>query len=164
MRDAWFALILLALPLWVGGCVVVDAVQEGLVDAPSAEVLGVSVVDVGERSAALEAAVRLSNPNDVELPVESVRVRMVGPGGESFASAVPVTVSMPPNGSEVMQVRGVLPTGNGDVVGEQVRVSVTVRWVPPGEVRAILTETGVPLPFVVARQSGGEGVVGDVEG
>ncbi len=145
------ATVLLLLP--AAGCVVVNAVKEGLVAPPSAEVLGVTVVDADDRATSFEAAVRLSNPNDVELPIESVRLRLVGPGGETFASDALPTVSMPPMGSQVMRVRGVLVGAGDELVGERVAVSVSVRWIPPGEVRAILTESGVPLPVVVARQA-----------
>ncbi|MEM1098867.1 MAG: hypothetical protein AAGH92_08760 [Planctomycetota bacterium] len=165
MQKMLLLVAIAGLTLWgIGGCVVVDAVKEGLVTPPTAEVIGVSVVDVSERGAALEAAVRLTNTNDVELPLEAVRVRMTGPGGRSFSSDAPPTVSMPPNGSQVLRVRGVLSGRNDDLVGEEVAVSVSVRWIPPGEVRGILTESGVPLPVVVARQRAGQGEDGELEG
>ncbi|MEM1446304.1 MAG: hypothetical protein AAGF84_09630 [Planctomycetota bacterium] len=161
MRIALMIMTIAALLLpGISGCVVVDAIKEGIVTPPTAEVIGVSVVDASDRGTALEAAVRLSNANNVELPIESVRVRMSGPSGQSFTSDAPATVSMPPNGSQVLRVRGVLTgrsVGAGDLVGEQVAVSVSVRWIPPGEVRAILTESQIPLPVAVARQSAGVG-------
>ncbi|MEM7576358.1 MAG: hypothetical protein AAF328_02685 [Planctomycetota bacterium] len=153
MRNVVIYWVTALLLLPISGCVVIDAVKEGIVTPPTAEVLGVSVVDASDRGTALEAAVRLTNVNNVELPLESVRVRMVGPNGQRFVSDAPATVSMPPNGSQVLRVRGVLPGRGGDLEGEEVAVSVSVRWIPPGEVRAILTESRVPLPVVVARKN-----------
>lgn len=150
------------------GCVVVGAVREGIVTPPTAEVIGVTVVDATDRATALEAAIRLSNENDVELPIESVRVRFVGPDGERFVSNAPPTVSIPPSGSQVLRVRGVLTGRVATMAGEDVAVDVSLRWVPPGEVRAIMTESGFRLPAAGAtftpENIRGNAFRGDVDG
>ncbi len=150
-------MVLAAVGLVGSGCVVVDAVKEGIVAPPSAEVVDVVVVGQTAAGVAVEAVVELSNPNAVQLPVEGVDVSFSLADGGSFVAASPPTVVLPPEGTQRMRVRAALPT-RGEPAGQTYDVSVTTRWVPPGEVRAILTDSGVPLPFVVAR---GQGVLGE---
>ena len=152
------AMLLLVVMGGLSGCVLVEAVKEGIVSAPGAEVVSVTVVDQTAEGVAVEAVVELSNPNEVELPIEGVDVAFSLEGVGEFVAPSPATVTLPPRGTQRMTVRAALPLRRGSLsLDGGYRVGVTVRWVPPGEVRAIMTDSGVPLPFVVARGTGALG-------
>lgn len=142
------------------GCLVrdaVDATREGIVDAPSAKVVGVEVVEQTDQGVALDVTVELTNPNQVQLEIDGVSVDVAVSDIGRFSAEAPPMVTMPPAGMQRMTVRAAVPTRGKDVSGQTVTVGTSVRWIPPGEVRAILTESGVPLPFVLANY---EGVLG----
>ncbi len=146
----------------LSGCIVDDAaeaVKEGIVAAPTSEVTAVEVIEQTEQGVAVETTVALSNPNPVALPLDAVDVVVEVDGVGRFASPTPPTVVLPPEGSQSMTVRAALPLGQGagggaSLAGRGYTVRVTSHWVPPGEVRAILTDSGIPLPFTVAEASG----------
>ena len=104
--------------------------------------------------ASLAAVVEVTNPNSVELPLVDLSVRFRVDGMGTFSSADQPTVALPPQGSQRMRFTAALPTGGTDPSGRAFSFSATMTYQPPGELRQIFSESGVPRPFVIASADG----------
>jgi hypothetical protein len=106
--------------------------------------------------ARVESVVRITNPNDVELAIDSATIRMNVRGVDAFISETEPAIALPPNASQTFTVAAAFPRDSGvaSLEGAAYRLSTTVHFVPPGEIREILTESGVPLPFLTVSRSG----------
>ena len=159
-RVFWIKLAALTLALLTlfaaSGCgiprTVGRAATEGFVEKPEVELIDLAVTKRTPEGVAFAATVRMINPNDVELPLDAVDFSLRVAGLGSFEAPSPPRVSLPPNGSRRVVLRAALPAptpSDAPIDGRTYRCTVAVRYVPPGEVREIGTESGLPLP--VAR-------------
>ena len=88
------------------------------------------------------------------LPLIDLNVRFRVDGLGTFSSVDQPTVALPPEGSQRMRFTAALPTGGADPHGRPFSFSATMTYQPPGELRQIFSESGVPRPFVIASADG----------
>lgn len=126
------------------------------VQTPLAEVKSVAVTDVSEEGARVEVTVELHNPNDHALPlrISQYTLRIDGMGEMSLRDQPPVTV--PARGSRRMVLPASLVTEGQPLQGHAYVFTGKVTYEPPGEIRKVMTDSGVPLPSAAFR---GEGVL-----
>lgn len=131
------------------GCNPVSAVREAFVFPPSAEVVDVTVTGQSDEAVQLALLLEMRNPNDIDLPLRRSRasVSLGGLPTVSVNDRPPVTI--PAKGENRFTLVTAIPTPAGFAVqGQSARVSGRLTFEPPGEIRGVLTETGVPLPTV----------------
>ena len=129
---------LAVLTLALGGC--------QFVESPTTQVQGVEVTRVTDHGTSVDVTVLMENPNDVPLPLRasSYRVTIDGVGDFDFTDRLAYTI--PANGQQVVVLPAAFATQGQDVASRPARVTGSVTYEPPGEMRAILTESGIPLP------------------
>ena len=153
-------LALLVPVLLVGAALVgCNTFTEGVVQRPTGEVLGVRIVEQTADGVRVEATLEVTNPNPVELPIEDASVSFTLADGKRFVSQVAPAVSLPPGGAQRFTVAAAVPKNrSGDtMIGSPYRLRTTLHYRPPGELRDILTESGVGLPSITI---GGDGKLG----
>ena len=140
--------LLIAL-LTFGGCV-------SSISSPTAEVKSISLVDQSAQGAKVQVVVELKNDNTVPLPLVECgySVTLDGIGTFSFVDkpnkAIPARradINAGP-ASQMITLIAVFATAGSEVKGAACRVSGSVVYEPPGEVRKVMTESSVPLPRV----------------
>ncbi|MEM6333138.1 MAG: hypothetical protein AAF823_07340 [Planctomycetota bacterium] len=155
MRLALMALVAATL---LGGCLGPPT--------PRAEVIGVDVEDVTADGARVVVRVAVTNAGEVELPMPKATYTLSVDGLDAFSfTAVPDTVVPMDGGQTVM----VLPaafglsgleagdgaeTASGGLAGRGYRVSGSLTYEPPGDLRRLATNYRVPLPFATFDASG----------
>lgn len=142
-RELIFMLLCLA-PL--AGCAVTRS--------PSATVESVRLVDASAEGARYLVTVRLTNPNDFELPLHgadlNLRVREVG---VYDFDAVP-NRAIPANGEQTVTLAAAMPTARGEAATGKFSVSGQLSYQPPGEIPALSTDAGFPRPRVRFSSAG----------
>jgi len=133
-------IFLTGLALAAGGCQMPDLVPT-FVAAPSVSVSGVEVTEVAENGTAMRLHLTLTNPNDVPLPLRTARYR-IETDGAAYAGSTPANATVPKNGNQTLA----LPAAVAAPPGQNYRVTGSVEYVPPGEVRTVLTDLSIPLP------------------
>jgi len=121
----------------------------GVVAAPATEVRGVEVVHVTEHGTEADVIVALRNDNDVPLPLALVDYQ-VTLGGRTVEASTTPDATVPAEGEQIVRLRAAVP----DAPGDQYRVRGRFQYVPPGEIRTLLTDFGVPLPTTGFEASG----------
>lgn len=124
------------------------------VTRPGAEVKSLAVTEVTDEGARVEVTVELTNPNDLALPLRVARytLRIESLGQTSLTDLPPVTI--PAKGSRLMVLPASLPFEGGELSGQAYSFDGTVTFEPPGEVRRVMTESGIPLPSTPFRGEG----------
>lgn len=145
-------LALLAL-LVVPGCGIPRSIgraaTEGFVERPGIELVDLAVTRRTPEGVAFAATVEMANANDVELPLDRMQLRLRVDGLGAFDAPSPPRVSLPPRGVRRVVLRAALPAptpADAPLGGRAYRCTVSATYVPPGEVREIGTESGLPLP------------------
>ncbi|MEM1210468.1 MAG: hypothetical protein AAGI54_14500 [Planctomycetota bacterium] len=143
----WIALMMVA--AWgLGGCIGAPS--------PKAEVVGVDVSDVSDEGTAVVVRVAVTNEGEVELPLPKVDYTVTVEGAESFSLVtVPDTVA-PMGAGSTSLIELPAAFAGGDLTGRPYRVSGTLTYEPPGDLRRLATDYRVPLPFALFS---GEGVL-----
>ena len=138
------------------GCALGPMLTEGVVETPEAVVESARVVDQTDAGFRAEIVVRLINPNDVALRVERASVAFRLDGLKPYEARMEPTVALPPSGEQLWTVPVALakPTPGWAPAGRRYRFDAELRFVPPGELREILTDSGVPLPWVEVSGAG----------
>lgn len=121
---------------------------------PSAQVLGVTLVEQTKYGARLDIIVGLANPNFTALPlVESdYAITIDGVGSYKFSDRPHRTLpaGLESGGSRLGLQKLRLPVAidyeGGDLSGTAFKVHGAVFYEPPGEVRKLLTESNIALP------------------
>lgn len=124
------------------------------VDTPGATVTAVAVTKVSQEGARVEVTVELHNPNEHALPlrVSHYTLRIDGFGETTLRDQPPVTV--PAHGSRRMVLPASLVTDGQPLQGQAYAFSGMVTYEPPGEIRRVLTDSGLPLPSASFRSDG----------
>jgi len=141
------AIVILCFALLLGGCAsklkpVAAHVDSVRVDERTAEGVRVLVMVVAE------------NPNDVALPIVRAKytVELPGAGAEPFRFTDLPMATIPANGVQTVTLPAALATDTVEAGDYQVRG--TLVYEPPGEIRKLLTEYGVPLPSASFKAQG----------
>lgn len=152
MRNASVILSLTLIATLLAGCKVRDEIREyRSVRVPTAEVIAVRVAERTSEGARMEIHVRLDNPNDVALPLTGARYSVNVAGGGSIAASARPNKTLPAAGSQVVVLPIALPQA---AAGASVRVAGDITYRPPGEIRQLLTESNVPLPYASFSNQG----------
>jgi len=123
---------------------------------PTASAATVSIVEQTGEGARLLVSLELTNPNAIALPlhkaVYTVTVAGVAAGAGGAGGAVTMedvtSLTLPANGTQQLKYPLASVTDGQGLAGAWYTVSGTVEYEPPGEVRKLLTESGVSLPKV----------------
>ncbi|MDX1682899.1 MAG: hypothetical protein R3336_07265 [Phycisphaeraceae bacterium] len=130
-----------------GGCNVLTPVT-----APTARVVSVEITERSDEGTRVEATVELTNPNDVPLPLPDSYYRLSVAGAGTYVGRQLPLATLPPKGVQRVKLPAAYPVALGKVLsGYQLTGEIVYR--PPGEIRALLTESNVPLPRVAIRSS-----------
>lgn len=114
---------------------------------PTATVVSTILVEQTDEAGLVDITIAVTNENDFPLELKVGNYALSVADGEqfSFETYVPY-VSLPPNGSQDLVLQAAVPHNGQGLNGQAYRVSGSMQWVPPGEIRQLLTESGVPLP------------------
>ncbi len=154
MRRGTFNVVLLAAVAAAAGGCESSPMSLGLVQTPQAQVHAVELTEVSEAGAAARVIVELSNPNDVPLPLRIAQYK-VALGEVSYSGDTHPNATIPAHGTQ----RITLPAAVSGRPGDAYKVNGTITFQPPGEIRQLMTDVGIPLPWVSIN---GEGpVTGD---
>lgn len=140
LRMAWFVLAAVTV-----GCSIRPP-RYHFVSTPRAEVTSLAVTSVSEQGARVEAVVALENPNDLPLPlrVSDYTLSIDGVGQTTMVDLPPVT--LPARGRQTFKLPIAVATDGAALDGQAYRFQGTVTYEPPGEIRRVLTDSGLPLP------------------
>jgi LEA14-like dessication related protein len=132
--------------LAIGGCAGIAP--------PTVQVERVDVQQATAQAARVQVVLAMENPNDDPLPLTLARYQVnLGPWGVYRGDHVP-NATIPARGRQTIT----LPAAVAEAVQSRTmpayRTSGSIEYVPPGEVRAALTELGLPLPSVSFSGSG----------
>jgi LEA14-like dessication related protein len=146
-------LLLLSAALLWGGCSIRPP-RYHHVTTPQAEVQSVAVTQVTQEGARVEVTVELHNPNDMALPLRVSRytLRIESIGEMRLTDLPPVTI--PARGSRRVVLPTAIATDGHPLQGHAYSFEGTVTYEPPGEIRKVMTESGVPLPSAAFRGQG----------
>jgi len=148
--KTWMATSLLAALVSATGCSGFKQFVE-IIAPPSAKVESVELIETTDEGSRLAVTVSLVNGNDVPLSLRDANYSVTVADGESYRFSSPANRTVPANGAQVV----VLPVAVPHVVsGGSYRVSGSVIYEPPGEIRKLMTESHIPLPWVAFRSSG----------
>jgi hypothetical protein len=113
------------------------------ISTPKAHVTGVKIIDRSDTATRADITVQLINPNRTPLPLIKSHYTLNIEGAEPFSYTDRLNRTLPASGSQEITLPAVFigkPTGNYKVDG-------TVTYQPPGEIRKLMTDSGIPLPF-----------------
>lgn len=156
MKHRWY--VILPFLTLASGCQV-----DLPVTAPTATVRRVLLTQRTAEGVRLEVDLELANTNTVPLGVVSGRyaLQLEGIGGYEGHETLHYTIPKPPDaagahqaGYQHVRLPLAFPFGPGQVVDTPYEVHGWVTYEPPGEIRQLLTESGVPLPSVPFSGSG----------
>jgi hypothetical protein len=115
--------------------------------SPRAEVVGVDVADVSDAGTRVVVRVAVTNEGEQELPLPKADYTVSVEGAETFRyRAVPTTVVPIGQGSQSL-VELPASFAGGDYTGRAYRVSGSLTYTPPGDLRRLATDYRIPLPF-----------------
>lgn len=123
------------------------------VKTPTARVTDVQVDRATDEGARLVVTVQLDNPNAVELPLPKARYRVAVEGADPFTFTTVPDATLPRKGSIAITLSAAFP-GVVQPQGLGYNVSGAVTYLPPGEVRELLTDYRIPLPSAGFSESG----------
>lgn len=129
----------------LGGC-------SGL-QSPRASVGEAIVTEATSEGARIEMPLVLQNPNRTPLPIRETQYT-IEVDGQTFEFADRSAATMPAQGVQTVQMPAAFATPAGSLDGRSYVVRGRVTYEPPGEVRKVLTDSGIPLPSVGFESSG----------
>lgn len=155
MKRTLITSFLVVLVAWsgLGGCTVFSRLREPGIEPPTLKVGKVHVVDHTPEGVRVQLTVVLGNPNPVAIPLVTNSYR-VTVAGKTFAFVDAVKRTLPARGHQRLTLSAALATGSTDMSGAVCRVTGAVEYRPPGQLRRILTDSGMSLPNVVYSTSG----------
>jgi LEA14-like dessication related protein len=138
---------IVCLALVLGGCgvnlrQVATRVESVVIDEQTDEGVRVLLTVVAE------------NPNDMALPIVQAKYEVALPGAQTFKFTDLPKATIPANGSQTITLPAALALAGTDATGEIYKVTGSLVYEPPGEVRKLLTEYGVSLPAASFKSTG----------
>lgn len=134
------ALVLSATGLMLAGCAGVER--------PEVELVGAGVSEQTVEGARVELAVRLENPNEVVLPLPRVRYSVAVEGAGRFDVSDDPAVALSPGGGQTVILPAAFEGRAADWAGRRFELRGMFSYRPPGQIRALLSQYGIPLPVV----------------
>lgn len=130
------------------------AAMIGCTARPSVDVMDIRVVDQTEQGGRVLLYLDVVNPNDFPMPTPTANyeIRVDGAGVFAFNGVVPLA-AMPAQGSQTYVFPAAFDT-TSPLSGRRYATSGSLKYEPPGEWQAFLTESGFPLPDVDFSASG----------
>lgn len=136
---------LLALALLCGGCA-----ADGIA-SPTAEVVAAKVTEQSDDGVRVEFTVMLKQTNNVPLPLTKSEADV------TIGTAEPRSIKDVPHrtipvgagqgtGQQIVVIPISYPASSGIAPGSAYNINGSITYEPPGEVRRVLTESGIPLP------------------
>ena len=121
----------------------------GLTPDPDIEVASVELLDTSPEGARLRIVLAVTNTINEPVELESMSYRLKIDQVDPFEVEDQPSATLPSGGTQRLDLYAAVPTAAGnDLIGRDYRVSGTLTYDPPGDLRVVLTETGVPLPWV----------------
>ena len=116
------------------------------VDRPEIQVEKVELTQRTDEGLRMEVTVRLSNPNQIALPLvyASYGVELDGLG--RFELGDTTNRTLPARGSQIVVLPAAFAITQPLPAATPYRVWGHVQYEPPGQFRRVLTESGIPLP------------------
>jgi len=114
----------------------------------------VTVDERTEQGVRVLVTVLAENPNDVALPIVRARYEVEMAGAETFAFTELPKATLPANGTQTITLPAAFATESGNAAGHSYQVKGQLTYEPPGEIRKLLTEYGVPLPSASFKDDG----------
>ena len=130
----------LALSLALVGCDDLKSVEK-----PSTRVLSARLVDETDEGARILVEVELTHKNKVALPLVNADYSGEIQGIGDYDGQDLPNRTLPINSRQVVTLPMVYRTDE-PVTGLAIDVSGNIEYQPPGEIRKLLTESGIPLP------------------
>ncbi|WP_428389783.1 hypothetical protein [Mucisphaera sp.] len=145
MMKALRALVLVGLAAVSVGC---------LAPRPELEVSRVEVLESSSEGASVLVVLAMENPWDEPVQLGWVDFTVSVEGGASFSDRDLPAASLPASGVQTIELLAALSTEGGAVMGQPFKASGKVTYTPPGDLRVVMTETGIPLPRAEFSYSG----------
>jgi hypothetical protein len=143
---------LLLLMMILTGCALYDRTQDPKIWSPIATVTSVRLVEQTDQGAVLKITIGLVNPNAVALPLKGTSYTLAVGGATNSYHDLPNS-TLPAGGDQTVELTAALPATT-NLSGAAVKVHGSVTYVPPGEIRRLLTESKVPLPSASFNYTG----------
>ncbi|MEE9212313.1 MAG: hypothetical protein V3U29_06635 [Phycisphaeraceae bacterium] len=132
--------------LFAGGC--------QFPDHPTVRVVSVSLAEQTDAGVRVELLIAVENPNSVSLPLKQNRYSLTLDQVGTFSFTDAANRTLPARGVQTLTMAAALATNGRDVTGTPYHVTGSISYEPPGEVRKLFTDAGVPLPAVQFSDSG----------
>lgn len=122
---------------------------------PAVNVTGVRVDEQTPDGARLIVTLHMANPNRTPLPLEQVKLDLAVEGHGVRTYRMPANCVLPYQGQGIVEVPASLPLdGPVNLASTSYRARGEVAYVPPGEIRKLMTDGGIPLPTSSFRRDG----------
>lgn len=152
---------LLILSALLSGCRSEPKTAEMTIEPPQATVVMLTLVEQSRRGARLNALIDVSNPNPVSLPVTVVhyKVHIEDLPAHTFTDYPRIALSAATTnplrtGQQRLELPVAVPAGRRSLVGRSYRIRGEITYEPPGVIRKLLTESGIPLPSIPFNGTG----------
>lgn len=122
------------------------------IERPTVEVVDAQVVEQSALGSRVLVRLRVTNPNDEELPMPRVTCDLDIVGGGRFTFTDIPYATLPARDNEGTLAPGeqvlIVPAGllGSAVAGKRFTVRGTVVFQPEGQIRKVMSDTGIPLP------------------
>lgn len=120
----------------------------------TARVDAVSIDEQTEQGVRLLVTIVTENPNNVQLPIVRAKYKIELAGAEPFEFTDLPKATLPGNGTQTITLPAAFSLQGGDASGRQLEINGHLIYEPPGEIRKLLTEYGVPLPSAEFKTKG----------
>lgn len=142
-QSAWLMVLAASIPV---GCGPIKAPRlPEPVTAPTTDVLRVDLTAASDAAARYEVIVTFVNPNLFELPMTHASYVLTVAGHSYRADAVPNT-TIPAQGQVNLTLPAVISAPGLSSLGQPYEVKGTVTMQPPGQLRNLFYEMGLPMP------------------
>ncbi len=138
----------------VGAVMTAGCAEFRPISRPVVQVQAVQLAGESNEGARIQVTLLLKNPNQVALPLVSTNYRVEVPGVGGFAFGDDSNRTLPAGGTQTLVLPAAIATHGQNLKGAACQVSGSVSYNPPGMLRRLLTESGVPeptTPFSVRR-------------
>lgn len=154
MNPRLLTVLLAALILLPGGCQVFRLPRlPKSIKSPAARVVAVETRETGPDAVRAVVVVALTNPNDEPLPLTEARYTLEISGLGTYKGQTSPNAVLPSEGEITLRLPAAI-LGSGATVGMSYSVGGMVQYHPPGELRHITYDVGVPLPSATFSGSG----------
>ena len=149
------AMILLAMLLPLTGCglfvsLVTEATQ--FLVNPKVQVVAARVTEKTKDGVRIELTLKVTNPNTIELPLEKIHYTVTVPNGKTFTFVDGVHRTLPAKGEQTFTIAAAfadplaLRRSASAWRSKFYTLTGRISYRPPGELRNIAFNSGIPLP------------------